>query len=192
MAYLDPIKEAQAVKALLESLAAMGEGDDEDLAGDMIEGQTSFAEVVDRIVERMAFAEAAIDGLDAMKKRLDGRKVRFEKRIVADRALLEQALTIAGLPNLERPTATLVLSARAPSLMILEESAIPSAWFKVGDPVLDKKGLLAALRTRAKALADIPGPDEPEARAAALAVLPDEIPGVALSNGAPSLTIRRA
>lgn len=187
--WLDPAKEAIAVKGLRESLAAV-DPDDETLLTDSIEGQTSFFEIVDAILERMLVNEAAVEGIEVVVKSLGARKARYEQRIKSDRALLEQAMTIAELAKIERPTATLSLSARAPSLTITEESDIPAAWWKAGDPTLDKKGLTAALKERAKALDALP--QDPEARAAALDALPPDIPGATLSNGAPSISIRRA
>lgn len=184
---LDPTKEAKAVAAIREAFQ-IGE-EDEALVLDTIEGETSLFEAVDVVLERIANAEVMLEGLEAVIAKLASRKVRYETRIKTDRALLEQALSIAELNTLERPAATLTLSARAPGLTITEESDIPAKYWKPGDPKLDKKALTADLRERAKALAALPE-DAPQ-RAALVASLP-EIPGATLSNGAPSLTIRRA
>lgn len=189
-AWLDPTKEALAVKALLEGLRQIGEADDEALVADSIEGQTQLFEIVDSVLARMTDAEVMIEGIEAVAKNLSGRKARYENRIKSDRALIEQAMTIAELAKIERPTATLSLSARPPSLTVTEESEIPAAYWKVGEPTLDRKALAADLKERAKALAALPA--DPEAKAAAIAALPPEIPGATLSNGAPSLTVRRA
>jgi hypothetical protein len=188
--YLDPVKEAQAVAALRESLRQMGEGDDDTLLVDSIEGQTSLFEIVDVVLDRMTDAEVNIEGVEAVAKNLSGRKARYEQRLKSDRAMLEQAMTIAGLAKIERPTATLSLANRPPSLTITEESDIPANYWKPGDPTLDRKGLAQALKDRAAAIAALPS--DPEAKAAAIADLPPEIPGATLSNGAPSLTLRRA
>lgn len=178
--YLDPLKEAQAVTALRESLRQLGEGDDETLLLDSIEGETQLFEIVDAVLERMTDAEVMIEGVEAVVAKLQARKARYEQRLKSDRTLLEQAMTIADLGKMERPGATLSLSARPPSLTITEESEIPADYWKAGAPTLDKKALTAALRDRAKAV---------EARETDL---PPEIPGACLSNGAPSITIRRA
>lgn len=182
MSYLDPIKEAQAVTALRESLRAIGEDGDETLLLDSIEGQTQLFEIIDLVLERMTDSEVMLEGIAAVETKLSARKVRYEQRIKSDRALIEQAMTIADLPKIERATATLSISARAPSLTITEESEIPAQFWKAGAPTLDRKALTAALRDRAKAMQD----ETPEAD------LPPEIPGACLSNGAPSLTVRRA
>lgn len=190
MSYLDPIKEAQAVTAIRLGLAAIGEADDDALLTDTIEGQTQLFEVVDIVLERMLSAEVMIEGIEAVEKKLSARKVRYEQRIKSDRALIEQAMTIADLTKIERATATLSLANRPPSLNITEESDIPAEFWKPGDPSLDRKGLTAALKAREKALNALP--EDPDERAAAIAALSPEIPGACLSNGAPSITIRRA
>lgn len=188
--YIDPVKEALAVAALRESLRQMGEAGDDTLLMDSIEGQTSLFEIIDAVLERMTDAEVNIEGVEVVAKALSGRKARFEQRLKSDRAILEQAMTIAGLAKIERPTATLSLANRAPSLTVTEESEIPAEFWKAGDPTLDRKRLTQALKDRAAALAELP--DDPTAKAAALASLPPDIPGATLSNGAPSISIRRA
>lgn len=190
MSYLDPIKEAQAVTAIRAGLASIGEEGDADLLTDSIEGQTQLFEVMDIVLERMLTAEVMIEGIEAVEKKLSARKVRYEQRIKSDRATLEQAMTIADLTKIERASATLSLSARPPSLTVTEESDIPAEFWKPGSPSLDRKALTAALKDREKALAALP--TNPEERAAAIAAISPEIPGATLSNGAPSITIRRA
>jgi len=187
--FIDPNKEAAAVKALLESIAAV-DAEDDQLVLDMIEGETRFLDLIDALLLRRAECLGHVEGLDSAIATLEARKARFKARAESAKALIEQALTLADLPKLERPAATLTMSARAPSLIVTEESAVPSRFWRTPDPVLDKKALTAALRERRKAIESLP--EDPEARAAALAAIPEDIPGVELSNAAPTLTIRSA
>lgn len=184
---IDPIKEAKAAKCLRDSIAAL-DGDDE-LLIDTIEGETRLFETIDAILLRMANDNAHVIGCEQVIDNLKARKARFENRIKSDRALIEQALMVAEIEvKIERPAGTLSLSKRAPVLVVETESDIPAEYWKPSDPTLDKKALTEALKDRRKALDELP--DDPEARAAALAALPAEIPGVTLSNAAPSLSIR--
>jgi len=187
--FIDPNKEAAAVKALLESIAAV-DAEDDQLVLDMIEGESRFLDLIDALLLRRAECLGHVEGLDSAIATLEARKARFKARAESAKALIEQALTLADLPKLERPAATLTMSARAPSLIVTEESAVPSRFWRTPDPVLDKKALTAALRERRKAIESLP--EDPEARAAALAAIPEDIPGVELSNAAPTLTIRSA
>jgi len=158
-------REAEAAKALRESLAALGETDP-DLLLDMTEGETSLLECIDALLLRMSADKALVVGTEAVIGDLDARKRRVEKRIEFDRGLIEQAMAIAELPKIERPAATLSLASRAPSLRIESEADIPAEFWKAGAPKLERKALTDALK---------------EGRA---------IPGAVLSNAAPSLTVR--
>lgn len=186
--FLDPTKEAKAVAAILAA-HEIDVDEDAELVADTIEGETSLFEAIDMVLDRIGTAEVMLEGLNVVLARLGARKTRYEQRIKTDRALLEQAMSIADLPKLERPTGTLSISTRAPSLIVTEESDVPAKYWKAGAPTLDKKALTADLKDRAKALSDLP--EDEIQRAALLASLP-EIPGATLSNGAPSLTLRRA
>lgn len=165
---LDPIKEALAVAALQESLRQLGAEGDEALLMNSIEGETSLLEAIDRLLLTIAEAAGLAQGAHAAAQGLSARAERLEKRADAARAVIEQALMIAELEKLERPTATLSLVRRPPKLEITEEADIPADYWKLGDPKLDKKALLAALK---------------DGRG---------VPGACLSNSAPSLTIRSA
>jgi len=164
--YLDPTREAQAAKALRESVSAL-DGDDTLLA-DMIEGETGLFEIIDRLLQRISDNRATVEGIVAEEARLHQRRERYEKRVASDRALIEQAMMIADLPKVERPAATLSLTRRAATAVIDTEADIPAEFWKVGAPTLDKKALTAALRDGLT------------------------IPGASLSNAAPTLTLRTA
>jgi len=162
---MDPIREAQAVASLRESLAAV-DADDEALLIDTIEGETSLFEIIDIIIRRMVDNRVMIAGLEAVIGDLETRQARYEQRIKADRALIEQAMMIADLPKIERPAATLSLATRAPKALVEEESSIPARFWKTGAPTLDRSALLAALKDG------------------------EAVPGARLDNAAPSLTAR--
>lgn len=163
---LDPVREAQAVAALRSSITALDA--DDQLLLDTIEGETALFEIIDALVLRMAETRGLAAGVDGMISTLQARKERLEKRAETDRALIEQALMIAELEKLERPGATLFLSRRAPKIEVQTEADIPAEFWEAQPPKLDRKALLAALKAGAS------------------------VPGVCLSNAAPSLTVRIA
>ena len=158
-------REAQAAKALRESIAQLAEGD-EDLMLDMIEGETSLVECIDALLLRMASDRALVEGTAKVASDLQERARRVEKRIAFDRALIEQAMMTAEIAKLERPAATLSLANRAPSLRVDSEPDIPAEFWTAGAPKLDRKALTDALRSGRP------------------------VSGAALSNAAPSLTVR--
>jgi hypothetical protein len=162
---LDPIKEAKAVQALRESMAAAF-ADDDDLLLDTIEGETGLFEAIDKLLLSIHLDAGAAKGIQKAMSDLDLRAGRLEKRAETARALIEQAMMLAELDKIERPTATLSLVRRAAKVEITEEAEIPAEFWKAGDPKLDKKALGQALKDG------------------------QAVPGAALSNQAPSLTIR--
>lgn len=186
----DPIREARAAAALRASLAASADGDGE-LLVDMIEGETDLFETIDALLVGIHADTGIVSGISSMQDALESRKTRFQSRIERARALIEQALSIAEIDApVERAGGTLSLAKRAPSLVVVEEADIPADYWKAGKPTLDKTTLTAALREAAKAREEALKIEAEDQRAAALAALPAPIPGVTLSNAAPSLSIR--
>lgn len=162
---LDPIKEAEAVARLKQSLGALA--DDEELLTNTIEGETSLMEAVEKIMTGIDDDQILVNGIKARESELKARRQRIEERIETRKAVIEQALTVAELRTLQCPGYTLTLADRAPKVEIADEAAIPSDYFKT-EVKLDKAAVGKALKAG------------------------EVVPGASLSNAAPSLTIRRA
>lgn len=162
---LDPLREAEAVRALRESLAAMGH-DDEALLTDSIEGETRLFEIVDSLLVEMTETRGLVGGVEAVIGELENRRLRLQRRLDSYRTVIEQAMMVAELEKIERPAATLSLTRRPPKVEITEEADIPVEFWKPSAPSLDKKALGAALKDGRP------------------------IPGACLSNAAPTLTVR--
>lgn len=163
--------EADAARALLDSLRASGDDGDEDIVASAIEGETNLVEAVAAALELMDDAEAHVIGLKAKEAAFADRRAMFEHRIERLRASIERALMTVELAKpLVLDTATISLSKRARALVVTSEAEIPSAFFKQPPPPapkLDKKALVEALKAGA------------------------EVPGAELDNGGFSLTVRR-
>ena len=159
----DLARQAEAVALIQASIADFN---DEALTVDTIEGETTFFEAVDQllsvIVEAGSLERGARDAAAAMSARAD----RFALRAERGRALLEQALTVADLKKVERPAATLSMAVRAPRLVVLEESDIPSRFWETPPPRLNKRAVSEALKSG------------------------EQVPGASLSNAAATLTVR--
>jgi hypothetical protein len=83
VSYLDPIKEAKAVAALRESLRQLGEGDDDTLLLDSIEGETSLLEAVDKLLLTIAESAGLEVGARTAAAEIAHRADRFAKRAEA-------------------------------------------------------------------------------------------------------------
>ena len=160
-------EEMRILTALLANLAVHHETlDDPELMMMLAEGETSLLELLDRILEADLTDDGLIAGLKANKDTLAVRLHRIEERRQSRRVVLEQALLLLERKSLERPTGTITLADRAPSLVIEEESQIPARFFDM-KPVLNRRLTKEALEAG------------------------EEIAGARLSNGSLTLTLRR-
>lgn len=158
-------REAQAAAALRAALAT--QTDDEDCIRDTIEGETDLEAGIANVLALITDDEVMLAGLKAKMEQFSTRESMFKRRLEACRAAIEQAMSIAGRDTIRLPDATLTVKRTPPKAIVTDEALIPSQFWKKQDPVLDKAALNAAARVN------------------------EEIPGVSISNGSLSLTIRR-
>lgn len=137
-------------------------GDDEEFAADLVEGETTLYEEITRAVETIALATAAVDGTSEFIKRLEARRDKRKQLIEDLKIALHEALKYAGVESFPHDLATLSLRAVPPSVQIDDESVIPSEFWITGEPKLDKKALLAALKDNQV----VPGARKSDARQA--------------------------
>lgn len=145
--------------------AALAEAEDEDLTLDMVEGETSLFELIDRVMNDDAEDEAHITAIKARADDLRDRKARLERRQKARRGVVQAALDTAGIRKLERAEYTASLRAVAPSVEIVDPDAIPDELVRIKrEP--DKTAIK-------KALGDGP------------------VAGARLTNGGETISVRR-
>lgn len=158
-------RQSEAARALLDAIAV---GDDADLTNDMIEGETTLLEAVDRAISEIDECGVMAVGLKAKEAEFATRRTRVERRTETLRGLLEQALLVSGVSTIKTATATLTVKTVPPKPIIHDESQLPAKFWRTPDPVLDR----VAVNKSVKA---------------------GEIPsGVSMTNGTTSLQIRRS
>jgi hypothetical protein len=131
-----------------------------------LESETNFTEILTTIVRRIEDTKALVIGTKDRADELKARKDRFEHRIDTLRELAFKIMQVADLPKLELPEAT--LSIRAGQQQIIGEADpddLPDSLCRVSREI-DRTAIKAALKTGMT------------------------VPGFALSNSAPSLSIR--
>ena len=154
--------------AVLALKAEFGElmAEDEDLAADMIDGETGFREVVTaaliQIGEDEAFAAAKKEMADDIR---DGAK-RLEARVERIKTAIARAMEVAGEPRVPTTAGTVSLGDKPITAIITQEADIPSEFWIEQDPKLDKAALNKAIRE-------------------------GDVPGCVRSNGGKSLRITR-
>jgi hypothetical protein len=136
--------EARALLANLHDIIA----DEEQMAADMVEGETSLHEAMAQAVQRILDLDALIQGVTAAAITLGIRKSRLDKQRDNIRTALCAAMDAANVKKLELPIATVSLRAVPPKAEIIDEAAIPAKFWKPQDPKLDKKAVLDALKAK--------------------------------------------
>lgn len=125
---------------------------DDVLRQDMIEGSTNALELLDRLIEAEADAVVSETSCAALIERLQKRRERFVNRRITIRKYMMQIMEAANLKKVERPAATVSIASGRPKVVIVDESQIPDAYWRIKrEP--DKE----AIGTTLKALRDVPG-----------------------------------
>ena len=156
-------REAEAARELLDIINA---GDDEQLANDMVEGETDLHGAITVALDMLDQTDALSDGIGLLIAKYQERKAAADRRAERIRAAIQQAMQLSGLKSMALPAATLTVKAVPPKPVIEDESLIPADFWTPQAPKLDR----AAINKAAKN-----GP----------------LPGVTMSNGGEALQIRR-
>lgn len=156
-------REANAARGLMEHLADY----DEDTRHDMAEAETSFFEAIDAALMEIDACTEIVAGCNAQIETYTARRDKFKVRAERLRGLIEQAMVIAEVPSIRRPTATLTVRETKPSPIVADEAAIPAKFWKAQPPKLDKTAINQAVKDG------------------------ETVPGVNMTNGGTSLQIRR-
>lgn len=162
----DLAREAEAARSLLLNIRDVI-GDDEEMIADAIEGETHLIETIAAADLRLMEIEALVEAIEAQQSALAGRKSRLKTQAERIKAAIVIAMSTAELKKAELPTGTISRRAVAPSVVETDLAEIPPRFWVQGDPKLDKRALLAALKE---------GP----------------VPGAALSNGGETISIKRS
>lgn len=123
---------------------------DDQTLSDTLEGITDLREILAELVRSALEDEALLVGLSARMKELKARQRRLATRAEAKRVLALRAMVEADLKSLTEPDFTASVRRSAPSLEVVAEEQIPSAFWKPQPPKLDRHALLEALKDGAE------------------------------------------
>lgn len=139
--------------------------DDEDLRRDVLEGNTTFHEVMERLLDQAMSAKTLADAVTALIEKHIERRDKLKKRHDFYRKLMQTLLETADIQSVELPAAKISVTKVAPSLMIVDPDAIPDEFIRwKKEP--DKMALKEALKNGT------------------------HVPGVTMSNGGTTIQIR--
>lgn len=141
---------------------------DDDLKRDMLEGETEFFEIVAQLLAANEDDEGVIAALDAQMAERAIRAERAKARIDARKVAIGRLMDCAGETSLKLPEATLSLRTLKPRPQVTDAAQLPDEFVKietVRKP--DREAIAVAIESGAT------------------------IPGVTMTNGGSSLTVRR-
>lgn len=156
------IQAADILKVQLQEIA----GDDVEVIRDTIEGEIDLKELIAAAAEQNVIDASSVTAVEELISKLRDRKDRIEKRIAMRRVAILTAMQSGEILKLETPAGTISRKDVPRSALILEESEIPSDYWKPQEPKLDKKAVLDALKAGTV------------------------VPGAQLSNGGETIQIR--
>ena len=153
-------------KAVRDRLRAEDPTLDEQTLADTVEGLTDLHEILQAVIRAALADEALASGLKGRIGEMEDRLGRLQDRASKRRQIAKEVMTELDLKKLQAPDFTASIRPGFPSLMVINETEIPSIYWEPRDPKLDRVSLLADLKHGT------------------------EVQGAALSNPEPILSVR--
>jgi hypothetical protein len=139
---------------------------DEQTLADTVEGLTDLHEIVTVIIRSALSDEALASGLKSRIGEMQNRLERLQDRASKRRQIAKDVMVELDLKKITAPDFSVSIRPGLPSLMVIDEAAVPSIYWQPSAPRLKRQELLSELKDGS------------------------EIEGVALSNPEPVLSVR--
>jgi Siphovirus Gp157 len=153
-------------RAIRDRIRAEDPQIDQRTLADTIEGLTDLHEIVAAIIRSALSDETLATGLKCRIADMQGRLDRLENRASKRRQIVKDIMVELDLKKITAPDFTVSIRPGMPTLLVLDEAAVPSIYWQPSAPRLNRQGLLSELKDGA------------------------EIKGVTLSNPEPVLSVR--
>lgn len=109
--------------------------------------EVEFRDKVEATAKVVKNVTAQRDALDAEGKRLRARAKTLDGKIKWLKSYIQECMTDAETDRIEGDVLTITIQNNAPSLRVLDESAIPDEFFVVPDRVLQKSEVMRVLKS---------------------------------------------
>ena len=139
---------------------------DEQTLADTVEGLTDLHEIITAIIRSALADEALASGLKSRIAEMQDRLERLQDRASKRRQIAKDVMVELDLKKITAPDFSVSIRPGLPSLMVIDEAAVPSIYWQPSAPRLKRQELLTELKDGV------------------------EIGGVALSNPEPVLSVR--
>ena len=157
---------AATYRTIRDRIRAQDPQIDEQTLADKVEGLTDLHEIVQAVIRAALSDEALILGLKCRISDMQGRLDRLQDRASKRRQIAKDVMVELDLKKLNAPDFTASIREGIPSLMVINEDAVPSIYWQPSEPRLNRQELAYELKQGA------------------------EIAGVTLSNPEPVLSVR--
>jgi len=157
---------ATTYRAIRDRIRAQDPQIDEQTLADTVEGLTDVHEILQAVIRAALSDEALILGLKCRISDMEGRLERLRDRAAKRRQIARDVMVELDLKKLNAPDFTATIREGMPSLVVLNEDAVPSIYWQPSEPRLKRQELAYELKQGA------------------------EVPGVTLSNPEPVLSVR--
>jgi Siphovirus Gp157 len=157
---------AMTYRAIRDRLRAEDPDIDDQTLADTVEGLTDLHEIVTAIIRPALTDEALAAGLKGRMGDMQGRLDRLQDRAAKRRQIAKDVMVELDLKKISAPDFSVSIRPGLPSLMVIDEAAVPSIYWQPSAPRLKRQELLSELKDGA------------------------DIEGVALSNPEPVLSVR--
>jgi Gp157 protein len=157
---------ATAYRAIRDRIRAQDPQIDEQTLADTVEGLTDVHEILAAIVRAALADEAMAIGLKCHLADMQDRLSRLQDRAAKRRQIVKDTMVELDVTKLKAPDFTASIRPGMPSLVVLDEDAVPKTYWEPGEPRLRRQILAHDLKGGA------------------------EIAGATLSNPEPILSVR--
>ena len=157
---------AMTYRAIRDRLRAEDPDIDDQTLADTVEGLSDLHEIVTAIIRSALTDEALAAGLKGRMGDMQGRLDRLQDRAAKRRQIAKDVMVELDLKKISAPDFSVSIRPGLPSLMVIDEAAVPSIYWQPSAPRLKRQELLSELKDGA------------------------DIEGVALSNPEPVLSVR--
>lgn len=123
---------------------------DEQTLADTVEGLTDLHEIVAAIIRSALADEALSTALRCRISDMQGRLNRFQDRASKRRQIARDVMNQLELKKITAPDFTVSIRPGTPSLMVINEEAVPSIYWRPSEPRLDRQELLSDLKEGAE------------------------------------------
>ena len=147
---MDQLTSATTYHAIRDHIRAQDPQIDEQTLADTVEGLTDLHEILAAIVRAALADEAMATGLKCRISDMQGRLDRLQDRAAKRRQIAKDVMVELDLKKLNAPDFTATIREGTPSLMVINEDAVPSIYWQPSEPRLNRQELAYELKQGAE------------------------------------------